>query len=160
VDDAQLGRSGNVHELLLVLDLGVCAVVGVALSLCAGQFAVQLLQALFTEGSQGALVFFKFGNEGIFVVRVFVLLSTIQHSGHAGVDGRHGGVCLVVSSWKGELFRSNKFTVVSRASQARGREIRDTELRDCQATSFGLGIFWCFCLDETCHFGWGTVLSS
>jgi hypothetical protein len=118
VDDAQLGGGGNVHELLLVLDLGVCAVVGVALSLCAGQFAVQLLQALFTEGSQGALVLFEFGNEGIFIVRVFVLLSTIQHGGHAGVDGRHGGVCFVVSSWKGELFRSNKFTVVSRA---RGR---------------------------------------
>jgi hypothetical protein len=118
VDDAQLGRSGNVHELLLVLDLGVCAVVGVALSLCAGQFAMQLVQALFTEGSQGALVFLEFSDEGIFVVRVFVLLSTIQHGGHARVDGRHGGVCFVVSSCKGELFRWNKFMVVS---GARGR---------------------------------------
>jgi hypothetical protein len=77
VNDAQLGRGGDIHELFLFLDLHVCAIVGVALSLCAGKFAVQLLQALFTEGSQGALVFLEFGDEGIFVVRVFVLLSTI-----------------------------------------------------------------------------------
>ena len=41
-----------------------------------------------------------------------------------------------------------------------GREIRNTELRECQATSFSPGISDAFCFDETCHFGWGTVLSS
>jgi hypothetical protein len=141
VDDAQLGRGGDVHELLLVLDLGVCAVVGVALSLCAGQFAVQLLQALFTEGSQGALVFFEFGDEGIFVVRVFVLMGVVQHSGHAGVDGRHdGGVCFVVSSWRSDLFRSNKFTVVSRArarSAAERSEIQSYGIAKPRVSGWG-----------------------
>jgi hypothetical protein len=95
VDDAQLGRGGDVHELFLFFDLHVGAIVGVALSLCAGQFTVKLLQALFTEGSQGALVLFEFGDESIFVVRVFVLLGTIQHGSHARVDGRHGGLFLL-----------------------------------------------------------------